>query len=364
MSPQTVSDVLERLDSVAPFSKAAGWDPVGLQFGDPAAAAAEIAVCHEVTEPVVDAAIQHGVDLLISYHPLLFDPPKRLLPGRSPSGRAFRLITAGVALGVVHTAYDVAPGGTADALATALRLEDVRGFAPLWSTATVKIVTFLPEPAVAGVTEAMAGAGAGHIGNYSGCSYRGQGTGTFFAGTGTDPEAGSAGEFNEKPELRVEMVAPQSATDSVVAALVGAHPYEEPAYDVIDMRGNAGFVGRVGACSEPTTLGDVAELVRGALGGVARIAGGSDWPVERIAAVPGSGSSFIPEAAAVADLLVTGDVTHHRARLALDSGLAVIDPGHRATERPGVAALYAATRDATGEALDLVDLDPGPWEEA
>jgi putative NIF3 family GTP cyclohydrolase 1 type 2 len=168
--------------------------------------------------------------------------------------------------------------------------------------------------------------------------------------------------MNHEPEVRIEMVAPRSRRDRVVAALVASHPYEEPAYDVYDTAANAGFIGRCGEI-EPTPLGEFADRVRRALGASVRVAGDEQREVGRVAVVPGSGSSFVGEASSCADVLVTGDVSHHRAREALERGLAVIDAGHIATERPGVRRLYAELADAVG-AASLLNLDPSPWKEA
>src|SRR5262245_13074668 len=131
MAASRVSDVLTAPAERAPFEKAAAWDPVGLQLGDPAAPVRSVALCHEVTESVVAAVEREAPDLLVTYHPLLFHATRRLVAGRTPEGRALRLIAAGTALAVVHTSFDVAPGGAADALAEALGLENTRGFGPV-----------------------------------------------------------------------------------------------------------------------------------------------------------------------------------------------------------------------------------------
>ena len=68
------------------------------------------------------------VDLLITYHPLLFAPINRLLDGRSPVARAMHLLRAGVNVVVTHTDFDAAPGGAADSLADALGLIDTIPF--------------------------------------------------------------------------------------------------------------------------------------------------------------------------------------------------------------------------------------------
>ncbi len=362
--PLTVAEAVAALGEAAPWGKAFGWDPVGLQVGDPAAPVRRAAVCHEVTGPVLERLASDPPDLVVTYHPLLFRPTDRLVAGPGPAGRAWRLARLGVNLVVAHTSFDVAAGGTADALADALGLSGIRGFGPAWGPESVKVATFVTAAHADAVTAAMAAAGGGVIGNYTACSFRTAGHGTFFAGAGTDPVTGQAGDLNLEPELRIEMVASASRLDDVVAALVASHPYEEPAYDVYERRGDAGFVGRVGRAPAGSTLGGLAGTVESELGGVLRLAGDPAAPVSSVAVVPGSGSDYAAAArAAGADAMVTGDVSHHRARAATERGLAVIDPGHAATERPGMARLYAAVRKVIDATDDLTGVDIGPWHE-
>lgn len=362
MPDVTVGDVLDAIGRSAPWSKAAGWDPVGLQLGDRTAPARRVAVCHEVT-PAVVASVEGGqIDLLVAYHPLLFRPTTRLTAGRSPSGRAYRLVRSGVALAVAHTNFDVAPGGVADALAAAIGLEDTTGFGPVAGEESIKVVTFVPAGDVARVTDAMGAAGAGRIGNYRSCFFRADGVGTFEAASWASPTAGTAGARNDEPETRVEMIAPRAAEAAVVAALVAHHPYEEPAYDVYDRRGNDSMIGRIGRPPGGTTVRSFAQLVGSALGDVVRLSWASD-EMGLVAVVPGSGAGFIEAAAAAgAGVLVTGDVGHHDARRAVDAGVTVIDPGHARTERPGMTALFNLVATASPEAVDLTGVDPSPWE--
>lgn len=356
-----VNDVIAALDAMAPFSKAAGWDVVGLQLGDAASEVTRAAVCHDVTDDDIARLEGSGVDLVVSYHPLLFEPVRRLTAGATPAGRAMELLRHGRALVVVHTAFDVAPGGAADALADAVALGNVSGFAPLWSADTVKVVTYVPGPQRVTVMRAMAAAGAGVIGNYTGCAFHVEGTGSFTAGAGADPTIGEVGAATTADEVRLEMNAPAADVGAVAAALVASHPYEEPAFDVFERRGDAGMVGRVGELSAPQSLGEFAATVTEALGMPPKVAGDRGRPVQRVAVVPGSGSDFFVDAAAAgADVVVTGDVSHHRAIAALGKGLAVVDAGHAGTERPGVQRLYAAVADLV-EAIDLTGDGAGPW---
>lgn len=357
----TVAQVVTQLDQAVPLSKAASWDAVGLQVGDSSANVATVGVCHEASAEAIAAAIGAGCDLLVAYHPLLFTPLRTVVAGDSAAGRAFELARAGVALYVVHTAFDVAEGGCADALAEALGLSDVSGFGPNWPADSAKIVTFLPSDAAAGVAAAMAAAGAGDVGGYSECSFTVEGHGTFRPGEGTDPVVGADGELSREPEVRIEMNTPQNRVDAVVAALVDMHPYDEPAFDVYTAQANSGFVGRIG--SYAGQLGQLQRQAASALSTDVRRAGSSTGEKLRVAVVPGSGTSLIGAAAAAgADVLVTGDVSHHRAHEAVERGMALLDAGHAATERPGIARLYSLVSKMFDDTVDLTHLDPTPWE--
>lgn len=363
MASPSVSEIVSVLSRRIPFDKAAEWDVSGLHLGDATAPVHRLAVCHELTNPVIEQLVTAGIDAAIVYHPLVFRPVRRLLAGTSPEGRAYRLIRAGVSVIVAHTAFDVAAGGTADALAAALDLADVAPFGPSDAGAQVKVVTFLPAPAVEAVIDAMAAAGAGDIGTYGACHFRVDGVGGFDAGPGSTPVVGSRGR-NREPESRVEMIAPAGTRDRVVAALVAAHPYEEPAYDVYPVRSNEGFIGRIG--SRPGVLGDLVEAVAERLGADgSRVSGDRHRTVTRVAVVPGSGGGFVaPAVSAGAEVLVTGDVSHHAMVEASDRGMAVIDAGHAPTERPGMAALAATVAAIAGDVVEVVDLtgmDPTPW---
>ncbi|MEX2279953.1 MAG: Nif3-like dinuclear metal center hexameric protein [Acidimicrobiia bacterium] len=357
----TVSEVLSRLDVAAPASSAASWDPAGLQLGNSAADVGSVGVCHEVTEEVVDAVEASRPDLLITYHPLLFRPTNRFVTGATPTGRAWRLARVGVSVAVTHTSFDAAPGGTSDSLADVLGLSDLRPFGPSGPAPSAKIVTFVPAEALEAVASGMTDAGGGRIGNYSGCSFRIAGTGAFEAGEGAAPTVGDAGT-NRVDEVRLEMLASPATADAVIAAMVAAHPYEEPAYDVYETVSNGRFIGRVGRHSG--SFDALVDQVGTSLGQVGlRVTKASDR-ADAVAVLPGSGASFLASArAAGADVIVTGDVDHHRALEARDQGMSIIDAGHAATERPGMVALVEAVRRACSEAtlIDLTGYDPTPW---
>lgn len=119
-------------------------------------------------------------------------------------------------------------------------------------------------------------------------------------------------------------------------------------------------IGRIGTLDGALDAHGLGRLVGERLEVPCRIAD-AGRPIHTVAVVPGSGGSFVEQAAAVADALVTGDVNHHRAVAAVDAGLSIIDAGHPATERAGIRALYAAVYDMIRDTVHMTD-DPTPWE--
>jgi hypothetical protein len=235
------------------------------------------------------------------------------------------------------------------------------GFAALDAAPRIKVVTFVPPDHVDEIAAALSAAGAGRIGNYEACGFRSEGIGTFVPGPGAEPMVGETGTLSHEKEIRLEMVADKRLEPALVAAIAASHPYEEPAFDIYDVRANVGMAGRVGDLAAPTSPGELAGIVERALKTTPRVAFAHDRLVSRVAVVPGSGASLIPAAADYgAEALITGDVSHHETIGALDLGLGVLDPGHAASERPGVGALLEMAKAMFPDVADLT-IDPTPW---
>jgi len=367
--PLALGDVVAALERRYDPAWAAGWDAVGLVAGDPSARVRRVHFAVDPVAAVVEEAIERGAELLITHHPLLLEPVHGV-PATTAKGRlVHRLIGAGVALFVAHTNADVACPGVSDALADALGLRDT---APLRSESEPldKIATSVPHRQTQAVLDALAAAGAGAIGDYTRCAWMTPGTGTFLPGAAAHPVIGSPGVIEAVPETRLEMVAPRSHRRAVIAALLAAHPYEEPAYDVLELvllPGRRGL-GRLGELPTATTLRDFTRSAATSLPRTAwgvRAAGDPDRVVRRVAVCGGSGGELGPAAAAAgADVLLTADLRHHPVSEALeDGGLAYVDAAHWATEWPW---LPAAARLLRADLVDTVvttvsELVTDPW---
>ena len=346
LSPLTVAQVVTFLDQFAPPDLAAEWDNVGLLLGDRAASVQRLMTCLTVTPEVAAEAVAEGVQLIITHHPILFRAVKRLTTATPEGQMLLALIGAGVAVYSPHTAFDNAAGGINDALARRLGLIDVGPLRRRAGLRQCKIVVFVPETDLARVSDAMFEAGAGHIGQYSQCSFRLAGTGTFFGSEATKPTVGQKGRQEEVSEWRLEVICPEEAVERVITAMRRAHSYEEPAYDVYPLRPKSSPLGegRLGRLPQPAALNALAQTIKTQLNAhLVQMVGDPTRLVERVAIVCGAGGEFLSDALkGRADVLLTGEVRFHDCLSAQAGGLALLLPGHYATERFGVEEL--ATR--------------------
>jgi dinuclear metal center YbgI/SA1388 family protein len=336
-----VGHVADAVERIAPLPLAEGWDNCGLQVGDPGAEVGRVLVALTPLPEVFAEAEEKGADFLLFHHPLIFQPVKTLDTSLYPGDLLARSIRNGMSLYAAHTNYDAAPAGVSAALAEALGLQGpLRVISPRGTLR--KLVVFVPEESVDGVMLALSEAGAGVIGDYTECTFRARGTGTFRGGDETNPYLGESGRLEKVDEVRIETVVAGHLAGRAAQAATAAHPYEEIALDVYPVEGTpegCGY-GRLGTLTGSVTPEELRAHASGSLGFPARLVAEAGGSIQRVAVLGGSGGSFIPEvAAAGADAYVTGDIDYHDALLAESLGLTVIDAGHAATELPSLAPL-------------------------
>lgn len=338
----TVANIAAFMERFAPLRLAAEWDNVGLLLGDNDAPVQGVMTCLTVTPESADEAIADGAHLIVAHHPILFRGEKRLTSS-TPEGRMiYRLARAGIAVYSPHTAFDNTAGGINDILARRLKLTQVRPLQALDEPRHCKIAVFVPEADLARVSDALFAAGAGVIGQYSQCSYRLSGVGTFFGSDAANPTVGQKGRREEVNEWRLEVLCPEEKVNDAVRAVRQAHSYEEPAFDVVALRPDPGKlgIGRMGELPSDMPLADFARIVSQSLKTAGtHVVGDRDRMVRRVAIVCGAGGELIGRAVGKADVLLTGEARFHDCLAAQSRGLALVLPGHYATERCGVEEL-------------------------
>jgi dinuclear metal center YbgI/SA1388 family protein len=336
-----LSDAINALEEIAPTRYAEAWDNVGLLAGDPQQNISSAMLTIDYTPAVASEAMQKMCDLIIAYHPPIFEGLKRITSGNL----IFDTIRNGVAIYSPHTALDVAPGGTNDLLSDILGMTQRQPLRLAETKATqFKLVTFVPEKDLEKVSQALFDAGAGRIGNYSSCSFRSSGTGTFFGEEGTNPAVGVSGKLERAAEMRIETVVPIALISQVIRALRESHPYEEPAFDLNQLAAPPEGIGqgRIGTLSS-TPRQEIFEKIKHELG-IAHllVSGPMDGRITRAAVCAGSGGDFLGDAIAQkAELFLTGEIRHHDALEAARMGMTIVCTLHSNSERAVLKRLAA-----------------------
>ncbi|MBU9712078.1 Nif3-like dinuclear metal center hexameric protein [Bacillus tamaricis] len=324
--------IIQEFEVFSPKKYAMEGDKIGLQIGTLNKHVKKIMIALDVLESVVDEAIELGVDLIIAHHPIIFRPIKALRTDQAYGRTIEKLIKNDITVYAAHTNLDVADGGVNDLMAEAIGLENTEVLVETMEDPLKKVIVFVPEEQAPAVREAIGNAGAGHIGNYSHCTFNTAGTGTFKPGEGTNPYIGEQGKMEYVSEVKVESVFHASIEKKIIRAMLKAHPYEEPAYDIYDM-GNSGKtlgLGRLGELPDEMTLEKFANHVKKVFDvkGV-RVVGDLTRPVKKVAVLGGDGNKYVSTALFKgADVFVTGDLYYHVVHDAMMEGLAMVDPGH------------------------------------
>ena len=352
----SLHDVLDLLHGWYPPATADSWDAVGLVAGDPGQDVRKVLFAVDPAPAVAQEAAEWGADLLVVHHPLFLKPVHGIARTTPKTRTLGVLLDAGCALLTAHTNADQAVDGVSEALARTLGLTNLTPVVARDPSPTDKLTVYVPVADAEKLREALAGAGAGTIGDYDSASFSTPGEGRFRPGTGAKPVVGEIGRLEVVDEVRVEVVLARPRRAAVVAAMLAAHPYEEPAYDVVEIAPSspAGTgSGRIGDV-DPTTLGDfagvVAERLPATAGGV-RVGGDPGRPVRRVAVCGGAGDFMLDAVLGTdADVYVTSDLRHHPASEFLEKdGPALLDVSHWAAEWTWLPVVEARVREALGD---------------
>ncbi|MGO2426476.1 MAG: Nif3-like dinuclear metal center hexameric protein [Corynebacterium flavescens] len=371
-SQLTVGDIRGVLDAAYPPSLAESWDAVGLICGDPQDPVNSVGFALECTQAVAQRAVERGLDMLVVHHPLLLRGVDSVAAD-TPKGKVIHtLVRAGIALFAAHTNADKARPGVNDRLAELIGISAGRPVVPVDPQILDKWGVQVPPEAVEQLKNALFEVGAGQLSNYSHCSFDIAGTGQFLPQEGARPVVGGVGKLQRGPETRIEFVAPSTLRATLTAVLKEAHPYEVPAFDLVEMAASDTMLdqglglGRVGELPEAMTLGEFTQQVADALPetvwGV-RAAGDPQRLVKKVAVCSGSGDSLLSAAARLGvDVYLTSDLRHHPVDEHLRAGgPAVIDTAHWASEFPWTAQARDILKRETGVETEIINIRTDPW---
>lgn len=330
-----ISKIIASLEALAPPSLQENYDNAGLLTGDPGWECKGIICALDATEEVVLEAAQRGCNLLVAHHPIIFGGLKKINGKNYVERAVIAAIKSDVAIYAIHTNLDNVSTGVNGRIADRLGLINRSVLQPK-DNALRKLFTFCPSAHAPQIREALFAAGAGHIGNYSECSFNTEGTGTFRGGEGAQPFVGSPGHPHQEPETRIEVIFPYWLQGALLQALRSAHPYEEIAYDIVPLQNHFDQVGSglLGELPEPVGEAEFLGDLKTRFGvAVVRHTAFTGRQVRKVALCGGAGSFLISRAlSAGADAFVTADLKYHEFFDA-EGRLLLADIGHYESEQ-------------------------------
>lgn len=328
-----IKEIIEVLEAWAPPVLQESYDNAGLIIGNQGAEISGVLVTLDVTEEVVEEAINKKCNMIVAHHPIIFKGLKRITGKNYVERTVIKAIKNDIAIYAIHTNLDNVKHGVNAKIAEKLGLSNLQILEPK-SPVLLKLITFVPHEFAEQVKQALFAAGAGHIGNYDQCSFTTQGTGTFRAKDGSAPFLGQIGQQHQEPETRIEIILPTYLTSKVLSALLATHPYEEVAYDLVPLANQTDEVGSgmVGELPEPMNEQAFLTHLKNSLQ-IENVRYTSFSGAIKKVALCGGAGSFLVQAAksSGAQAFVTADVKYHEFFDA-EQSLMIADVGHYESE--------------------------------
>ncbi len=335
-------EIQRHLEQFAPPSYQESYDNSGLLAGDASVEVKGALVCLDVTEEVVDEAIQLGYNVIIAHHPIIFKGLKSITGKNYIERSLIKAIKNDILLYAMHTNLDNVSMGINRILGEKMGIRNVRILSPKTGLLK-KIITYVPLAYLDEVRTAIFEAGAGTIGNYDEWSFNVEGIGTFRANPEAKPFVGENGEFHQEKEVRVETVFPAYMQAAIVTALLDSHPYEEVAYDIYSLDNTLATVGAgmIGELPKEMNVVDFLTSVKKKLGlTTIKYTDTGIKTIQRVAWCGGSGSFLINQAKAKgAELFLTGDITYHQ-YFEHENKMIIADIGHYESEQFGKELIF------------------------
>lgn len=329
-----IKDIISLLEHIAPKGHQESYDNAGLITGSPQTDVTSILITLDCIESVVEEAIAKDCNLIIAHHPIVFRGLKQLNGKNYVERTVIKAIKHDIAIYAIHTNLDNVYNGVNAKIAERLQLNKLKVLSPKNNT-LMKLETFVPIEHTDKVLEALHEAGAGNIGNYSNCSFKVTGTGTFKPNEKATPAIGKSEVQEHVEENKVELIFPKSLQGQVINALRHAHPYEEVAYYLHDLQNTNQEVGAgmIGELTESMSMEAFLKHVKKCMNlKVIRFTSIDGQQIKKVAVCGGSGSFLLGKAkSAGADAFVTADFKYHEF-FDSEGKILIADIGHYESE--------------------------------
>jgi len=328
-----IKDIVKFLDSWAPGSLQENYDNSGLIVGDSSDEVSGVLITLDVTEQVIDEAIDNNSSLIIAHHPLIFSGKKRIGKKHWVDRCIRKAIKNEIAIYAIHTNLDNVYTGVNRKIADKLKLTNLKVLHPK-TNALSKLTVFVPKENKENLTNALFEAGAGKIGNYDQCSFESDGTGSFKPNENANPTIGNTGKKEFVEETKVELLVNNHQISSVLNAMKNNHPYEEVAYFLTSLENSNQEVGSgmIGELTQEMVSNDFLSYVKQHMSTNTIKYTNYFGKIKKVAICGGSGSFLLNHAINNnANAFVTSDFKYHD-YFEADQKIMIADIGHYESE--------------------------------
>lgn len=330
-----IKDITNYLNSIAPLQIQESYDNAGLIVGNMNQEVTGVLVCLDSIEEIIDEAMSKGCNLIVAHHPIVFSGLKKFTGKNYIERCIIKAIKNDIAIYACHTNLDNMQDGVNKMISDRLGLVNTKILVPKGDQ-VYKLSVFCPKNAADQVRDAMFSQGAGHVGQYSECSYNSEGIGTFLGNEGTNPHVGEIGKRHHEPETKIEVIVSSWKKNNVINAMLNAHPYEEVAYDIHALENKmntigAGLIGELKEEMDTSTF--LNSLKKNMKTNCVRHTKVHKQKILKVALCGGSGSFLLGAAmSSKADIFITGDFKYHQFFDA-DGKIIIADIGHFESEQ-------------------------------
>lgn len=354
-----LTNILDSFEKEVPLSLQESWDRSGLQVGSRKQRVKKVLFSLDATHEVLDEAIQKKIDLIVTHHPLQLSDFKAIDLDTYEGCMIKRAIQKNIAIYSAHTNHDASWHSLSFHYAKKLKLKNVNPIHPIGPQSYCKLVVYTPAHYTDKIRDAIFEAGGGEAGSYSRVSFCTSGKGTFKGEQTAHPFLGRRGVLSKVSEDRLEVLVDRLRLPRVIEAMLKAHPYDEVAYDILNLENSLGVLGLgvSGKLERSTKLTNLIPRIKRLFGvGKLRVIGANHQSIRKVGICTGSGASLLPEVfRQKIDLYITGDVKYHQATEARQRDTCVIDVGHFYSEIHAVTILKDLFGKLFGSELKLYE---------
>lgn len=330
-----IKTVINFLEQEIPLSYQEDYDNSGLLIGDAEKELKFILISLDITEDVINEAINTGCNFIVAHHPIIFGGLTKITGSNYVERSILKAIKNDIAIYAAHTNADNIFDGVTNKMAQKLNLENLQILVPK-NNYLKKLITFVPQKSISSVRNALFEAGAGHIGNYDSCSFNIVGKGTFKGNENTAPYVGKPEKLHFEEEIRIETIFPKHLQSQIIEQLLIAHPYEEVAYDIYPLENTFKQIGS-GLIGELTDTKDEKEFLQELKNTfkckTIRHTKLLNKKIKKVALCGGAGNFLLPNAQkAEADIFISADFKYHQFFDA-ENKIVIADIGHYESEQ-------------------------------